>query len=116
MSSFAQTGKGKILITAASDLTFPSMKMKFEYDRENISDWQSTEFNLTPSLGYIIIDNLALGLSLNFESYKDSNDDYDYKTNSFMVEPVARYYVGTDNIKPYIQGDILFKYSFVLYL
>ncbi|MCU4164403.1 outer membrane beta-barrel protein [Carboxylicivirga caseinilyticus] len=109
LSSFAQTEKGKIIMSGTSDLGLSSTTTKFEYDGESYSDdIKSTQFNITPSLGYFVIDNLALGLSIDFESTKQKVSSDSYTSNSLLFGPFARYYVGSGNIKPYIQGDFLF--------
>ncbi len=104
-ASFAQTEKGKVVFSGASDLSFSSMKYQQEYDGEDMGDdSKMNTFNIKPSVSYFVIDNLSLGLALDFESQKVE----DYKETSFMVGPMVRYYFGTSNIKPFIQGDVMF--------
>jgi len=105
MSAFAQTEQGKLVVSGASDLTFSSVKIQNEYDGEDIGDdFTVKSFNIKPALGYFVIDNLSVGLTFDYESQKvESNKD-----KSFMFGPMARYYFGSSNVKPYVHADILF--------
>jgi len=102
---YAQTEKGKWYVSGSSDLSFSSVTSKFEYDGEEVGEGSDiSQFNIKPSIGYFIADGLVLALSLDVETSKQD----DYKSNSFMVGPMLKYYFGSSNVKPFIQGDIMF--------
>ena len=103
--SFAQTEQGKVVLSGSTDLNFSSVKSQMEYDGEDMGSKVSTsKFSFTPSVGYFIMDNLALSIGLEFESEKQG----DMKSNSLMAGPGLTYYFGTSNIKPFLQGDLMF--------
>ncbi|MGQ1785380.1 MULTISPECIES: outer membrane beta-barrel protein [unclassified Saccharicrinis] len=100
--STAQLNSGKLHISGASDLTFTSTKMRFQYDGEKMGDEVSNKnFNLSPTVGYFAVDNFAIGLSLTYE-YDEVED---YKTTTSIVGPYAIYYIGSSNVRPYLRAD-----------
>ncbi|MFV0590686.1 MAG: outer membrane beta-barrel protein [Draconibacterium sp.] len=99
-SSFAQTEKGQFFVSGASDLSFISSKTKLLYDGKKQGSADQNNFCFNTSVAYFVIDNLALGLALDFEHTKQAKD----KNNSFLVGPMARYYFGSTNIKPYVEA------------
>ncbi len=103
--SFAQTEQGKFFIGGSADLSFSSLKTQQEYDGEVEDDKVTqTQFSITPSVGYFIAQNLLLSINFQYES-----EEYgDNKANSLMVGPGIRYYFGSTNVKPFIQGDLMF--------
>ncbi len=103
----AQTEQGKWLISGASDLTFSSTTTTLEYDGEELGDSDATKLSLTPVAGYFIADGLAIGMALNVENSKQD----DYTSNSLTIGPFARYYFGNSNVKPFLQGALLFGSS-----
>lgn len=106
--SFAQTEQGKVVLSGSADLSFSSNKSQLQYDGEAMGDKATTtKFSFTPSVGYFIFDNLALNIGMEFESEKQG----DMKSNSLIVGPGLRYYFGTSNIKPFLQGDLMFGSS-----
>lgn len=76
---FAQTEQGNIRVGATSNLSFTSTSYE-EGDNDN-------EFGLEGSVGYFVIDNLAVGLNLGFTSTSGS-----FESSSFVAGPAARYY------------------------
>ena len=107
--SYAQTEKGKIIISGATDLSLSSIKIQQESDGSGFNEEATvTKFNIEPSVSYFVIDNLALGLSLDFETGKEKNDNAESKDNSCILGPSIRYYFGESNIKPYLRGDVMF--------
>jgi len=76
----------------------------FEYysnKQENIYgnyDYESSSFEIMPQVGYFIIDNLEVGVLLNYTSGKSGYTQLDpTKNSSFSVGPFARYYKFTSN-------------------
>jgi outer membrane protein len=82
VSTNAQMTKGGWLVGASSNLGFSSGKV----DKDQ-KDAQSN-FNLSPAVGYFVMDNLAVGAAINFGSEKQG----DVKNSSFSFGPFARYY------------------------
>ncbi len=104
ISSIAQTQKGKVFISGSSDLSLSSTTMTLEYDGEELGDADMSSFSFTPTVGYFVADGLALGLSLNIDNSKQD----DITTNSLLIGPIARYYIGSSNVKPFIQAGYYF--------
>ena len=65
---------------------------------------KNTTIAFSPSAGYFIANNLAVGANVLF-SYTKVNDA---KTTSIGAGPFARYYFGTMNIRPFVFGDVNF--------
>lgn len=78
----AQTSAGTIMI--GGSVGFNSNTQETAGD-----DLKSSTFSISPSAGYFLSDNFALGLEFGFSSTKFSNDD---KLTSLNVGPFARYY------------------------
>ncbi|SNT07203.1 Outer membrane protein beta-barrel domain-containing protein [Ekhidna lutea] len=78
----AQTEEGGWLVGATSNLNFTSTKA-------DGADNSSNHFGLNAGAGYFVIDNLAAGLNLGFNSFSEG----DVSGNSFLIGPFARYYV-----------------------
>lgn len=57
----------------------------------------SNEFRLTPSFGYFVKNDFALGLSLGFYNYRSGTDQARSVNTSFSLGPLARYYFFTSN-------------------
>jgi len=93
---FAQVEKGKWAVGCNSNLGLDIGKTKYESSGGGpTSEYKYTEFNFTPYAGYFLIDQLAAGLFMDYEYYKDvdqSDDDY-WKNTSFVIGPFVRYYI-----------------------
>ncbi|MGB8194436.1 MAG: outer membrane beta-barrel protein [Chitinophagaceae bacterium] len=73
----------------------------------------STSIGLNPTAGYFIINNLAIGgtIALQYEKFGEN------KSTTFGIGPLARYYFGKTNIKPFLNGELTFiseKFKFPL--
>lgn len=108
----AQVEKGKWLLAGYSSLMVDIGKEKWESnDGGPASEYKYTHFNFTPEAGYFVIDKLAAGLFLDYEYYKDvDQDDNDsYKYSSFIIGPFAKYYIiDYKNFWPYVGAGIGF--------
>ena len=101
------TAKGKMIVSGSTQLSYSSMTTEFEY--QNMGDESDfNEFSFKPSIGWFVADGFAIGLTIDYESVKQDDDEYEYKTSSFLIGPSAIYYFGNTNIKPFIQGEYLF--------
>jgi hypothetical protein len=78
----------------------------YRSDKYRGSDNQDT-FNFTPTIGYFVADNLALGLNGNLQLLGGNSSVFGQ--NSYSVGPFARYYRfvgGSDKFALYGQGSI----------
>ena len=97
----AQTEKGTILLGADSNFGFVSLSLS-DLEGEDESDFPDitstvTEFSLNG--GYFVIDDLALGLVINYTSSKLEMEGADDSESSLMTYGfMARYYVGESGL------------------
>lgn len=106
----AQTEQGKIVVSGKTGLDFTSTKFQGYYDGEKVGDSEKTSnFSFTPSVGYFVIDNLAVGLGLSLDLSKDEDDD---TQTTFAVTPGVTYYFPLDGmIKPFLGANVGFASS-----
>ena len=99
----AQTSKGTWMVSGKTELGFNSTETKVEFQGANVAESKTTSFTLNPAASYFVIDNLAIGLGLGFNSSKTDDD----KSNTFSVMPQATYFFTVDgNIKPYVEAGV----------
>ncbi|MDY3338596.1 outer membrane beta-barrel protein [Riemerella anatipestifer] len=95
----AQTEKGSWVVEGKTNLGFNSVSTKVKYDGKSYDAGKVSTFNISPSVGYFVMDNLALGLEFNFLSSKEGNSSS--STLSFL--PNATYYFSTGSqFRPYL--------------
>jgi len=100
----AQTEQGKYVVSGATGLQFISSNIEYEYDGESQGDLTQTSFSFMPSVGYFVIDNLAIGLAANFTSTTQKDQGSKYTNKSTMILPSALYYFPVaGNLKPLVQ-------------
>lgn len=89
LAASAQTEKGNYLVGGNFELNTAK---------------NNTVIAFSPSLGYFLINNFAVGANLNLSYTKSLNA----KTTGFGLGPFARYYLGTLNIRPFGEADFNF--------
>lgn len=91
--SYAQTEKGKFALSGVSSLSY-----------NNISDEyvSVTTVNFNLGVGYFVAKNLLIGASgsILHQSYSS------YTENSISIIPTITYYLGKNQLKPYIEGGV----------
>lgn len=100
LTTFSQTNKGTVLIDGQSsfDLSFLNTEDEGYFQPQKTS---STTLSLSPSVGYFVSNNFVMGLSIQLRSTKIE----DYTVSTIGAGPFARYYFGSSNINPFIQGE-----------
>jgi hypothetical protein len=96
----AQTQKGGFLVGLYSDMfDLGYTTMKYEYNTYE-NDTKYFNFNLSPKVGYFVIDNLAVGIDLDFgfTLFNDRNN-----TTTISAGPFARYYIPTSKVLPFLE-------------
>ena len=104
--SFAQVGKGSKYVNASSSLSFTSMKYTLDYG-EGTDEESVSEFSISPSVGFFIMDGLAVGITALYESSK-------YKYEGIESDPYVvyglgvfgKYYFGQGAIKPFGKAEV----------
>ena len=105
-ASFAQFKKGTFLVGGSSGLgRLTLFKEKVTFSTSS-SSGKSTSFELEPSAGYFIIDNLAVGagLGISASSFKPDGNGAKSSQSTIVLSPFGRYYFN----KFYAQGSIQF--------
>ena len=101
---FAQTEQGRFILSGATGLQFISSNVDYEYDGQSQGDFTQSSFSIMPSIGYFVMDNLAVGLSANFSSTTQKDEGYKYTVSSTMLLPTALYYFPVEGqFKPLLQ-------------
>jgi outer membrane protein len=111
--AYAQYNQGRMLV--GGSLGFSTQTEKSKYDGNTQTDGNWTSFSLEPQFGYFVIDNLAVGATLDFglSKWNDEVDsDDDVSSTSIEFTPTVRYYL-PQNI--FFQGQVGFgaaKYKY----
>ena len=86
-ASQAQTEKGKFIVGGGLGFDTESVK-----DTDN----KSTSFNIMPSAGYFVADNIAVGVGLGYQwnkaEYNAESSIAEQASSSFAVAPFGRWY------------------------
>lgn len=104
------TAKGNWIIGGSTNLGFNSNKVTQKSGDYSVDGQKTTTFNVTPTVGYFVIDNLAVGLNLGYEVQKqDASYDFNQTakvTNTvFSVIPSVTYFIEADSKAfPYISA------------
>jgi len=96
-SAAAQTDRGRLLAGGSVNFNVPTG------DGDNV---RQSRLEATPSIGFFVADNVALGFGLPISSnrYEDSRQRYIRRSSSFAFAPFGRYYFGAANIKPFLEA------------
>jgi outer membrane protein len=102
-TTFAQTSKGKFLLSGSSSFSITTTADKWKSDNGDGVNDRTTAVSLTPMAGFFVIKNLAVGLELQVGLSSTKKDEPADKTmvTTFTAAPFARYYFGAGKIKPY---------------
>lgn len=122
----AQTEKGTFLISGRSGINFASKQINIEADSQQSNNSKINSFSITPSFAYFVVNNFALGLSLDY-TYEKNRQQFRYplsylydvtNTNTFQtsevktinstfsIMPSATYFFSKGKAKPYIGAGL----------
>ncbi|MDP4222823.1 MAG: outer membrane beta-barrel protein [Bacteroidota bacterium] len=115
----AQTEKGKILVSVTStagisnigtdlfSLGLASEKIKYP-DGDINSTYKTFRFNMLPTIGYFIMDNLVVGgnVLVSYSRQKSTESDYKDTETSLGIGPFVRYYYPLKKIYPFAEGFV----------
>ncbi|HKO76857.1 MAG TPA: outer membrane beta-barrel protein [Flavobacterium sp.] len=118
----AQTEKGTFAISGKTGLGFNSSTVKYEYQGQSTDGPKISSFNISPSVSYFIIDNLAIGLEFDYTTATTKQQILvanDYSTGfgysaidtkstetTFSVIPTATYFFSKEKFRPYITAGM----------
>ncbi len=86
-TAFAQINKGQFLI--GGNINFESIKDENSINGTN----ESTNYYISPNIGYFIINKLAGGLRIDFGHYNSKSINIETHFNTTTISPFLRYYV-----------------------
>ncbi|KMQ67265.1 membrane protein [Chryseobacterium sp. FH2] len=116
--SNAQMSKGDWVISGNTGLGFNTQSSKVKVNGESEDGPKISNFSITPSVGYFVIDGLAVGIDLGFNSNTLKQDGDKVTNSTFSVMPTATYYFQTGSkFIPFVGAGIGYasnktKYSF----
>lgn len=102
----AQTQTGKFFFSGGTQLNASFVDTKDTYGSQSQTSHYSS-ITLQSSVGYFVAENMGIGLNAIFFNYK--NDTYTSSSSSFG--PMARFYLSSTSIKPYLNGNIGLAFS-----
>jgi outer membrane protein len=108
LSTYSQTEKGKFMVNGALDLSFFSADTETKYNGKKVGSVDTKQFGFDTGASYFVADNFAVGLGLFIASQREEEESEEFTQNSFLIGPTARYYFGTSNIKPFVNGSLMF--------
>ncbi len=107
-NAFGQTEKNNFIIGTGSKLDFNAQNEKYPDSTANGSS--SHSFTINPYVGFFIINNLAAGIEILYNKSSSiwASDSDRYFSTSYGLGPFARYYLGRNMIRPFVQGGLKF--------
>lgn len=103
----AQTEKGSWVIGGSTNLGFNSVTTKYSVENESETSPATNTFSFTPTVGYFVMDNLAVGIDLGLLNVSTKDDDYKETSNTFSVMPTGTYYFkATPSLRPYVGAGV----------
>ena len=91
--------QGTILMSGSTGLNFSSLSLNDTEPNDLPSGYESSTsiLDLDLSLGYFVMDGLAVGIAVSSESTTDKtefeNNDSESKTSTTVIAPMVRYYI-----------------------
>ena len=95
--SNAQMTKGDWVISGNTGLGFNSVDSTIKANGESVDGPKVSTFSVTPSVGYFVINKLAVGIDLGFTSATTKYEGAKSTITSFSVMPTATYYFTNDS-------------------
>lgn len=103
----AQTEKGSWVVGGSTSLGFNSVTTKFKAGSQSSTSPSVNTFTFTPSVGYFIQDNMALGVDAGFVSISQKEGDYKSSASTVSLMPTFTYYFKSGaNIMPYLGAGL----------
>ncbi|MEN4762087.1 MULTISPECIES: OmpW family outer membrane protein [unclassified Chryseobacterium] len=105
--SNAQMTKGDWVISGNTGLGFNAQSSTVKANGESNDGPKISNFSITPSVGYFVIDGLAVGIDLGFNSNTNKFDGDKLTNTTFSVMPTATYYFNTGSkLFPFVGAGI----------
>lgn len=103
----AQTEKGSWVIGGSTTLGFNSSTSKFKFQGETEDGPKVSTITFTPSIGYFVANNIAVGLDLGVSSVTQKQEEGNWSTKAttttISVMPTGTYYFkSASSVIPYL--------------
>lgn len=102
----AQTEKGSWMLSADTGLSLSNSTLKMtsdDYYADEMPEVSVNTYSVDAGVGYFIIDNLAVGLSLSFDDTQTEVDDASVSSGTLAFAPFATYYFqSSTKTRPYL--------------
>ena len=104
-ASYAQTEKGNWFAGSDLGLSYTSETKKVTNDGTEASNLTKSTLKFTPNVNYFVIDNLAVGLGLEYENIKEKG--VSDSENTFAIAPNATYFFPLSaNLAPFVGAKV----------
>lgn len=105
--SNAQMTKGDWVFSGNTGLGFNSIDTKTKVEGQTYDGAKVSTFSVTPSVGYFVIDKLAVGIDLGFTSITTKEEGDKSTISNFSVMPTATYYfTNSSKLVPFLGAGI----------
>ncbi|WPO84488.1 OmpW family outer membrane protein [Chryseobacterium sp. JJR-5R] len=105
--SNAQMTKGDWVFSGNTGLGFNSIDTKTKVEGQTYDGAKVSTFSVTPSVGYFVIDKLAVGIDLGFTSITTKEEGDKSTISNFSVMPTATYYfMNSSKLVPFLGAGI----------
>lgn len=92
ITAYTQTEKGNFMLSGSTSFVFGKTNFKPMLNGKVDDEFSQITLQITPSVGFFIIDNLAIALPLNISKVKfqgeDNEDEYSKLNTMIFLEPV----------------------------
>jgi outer membrane protein len=105
--SNAQMTKGDWVISGDTGVGFNNVTTTVKVGDQSVDGPKVNTFSVSPSVGYFVIDRLAVGIELGYINATTKYEGLKSKTSSFSVMPTATYYfTNTSKLVPFLGAGI----------
>ncbi|MBI9037776.1 MAG: outer membrane beta-barrel protein [Bacteroidales bacterium] len=111
-SAFAQVEKGNLGIVNSAYFGYVSMTSQPIYDGDSDSDEKTTtqQLSINPVIGYFVIDNLMIGMSVAYTTKKIKYDgEWSDPETSSIIAVSGDYFFGKNKAKPFLEAAIGYR-------
>jgi len=105
--SNAQMTKGDWVISGDTGVGFNNVTTTIKVGDQSVDGPKVNTFSISPSVGYFVIDKLAVGIELGYINATTKYQGLKSKTSSFSVMPTATYYfTNSSKLVPFLGAGI----------
>lgn len=111
-SVYGQTERGRLFLAGSSSFSYSGTDSNAKAGGESQKIGSETSVKLTSSLGGFVANGLVIGGMLEYNTRLTRLEEgVDTSITTVGFGPFAKYYMGTGNVKPFLQGEIGIGYA-----